>query len=124
MDERIESKEPPTRRIRTPGSETRRIDPGDLPDALGAERVDTTAEVRGSTPATLAAREELLRRLRSTGGRPGLEGATLRRQVSFTREDWEELERIADKLAETDGVNTTPGQVASALVHRLVAPRK
>lgn len=123
MTRRIKPKRPPTRRIRTPRAETRRIDPEELAEALGAERVDSATAVRGSTPAMLVAREELLRRLHSTGGRPGLKGTTLRRQVSFTQEDWEALERIAEKLAETDGVKTTPGQVASALVHRLVAHR-
>lgn len=117
-------KERKTRRVRASRAKTRRIDPESLARALGAERVVSAPGLRGSTPATLAARAELLHRLRSTGGRPALDGTTMRRQVSFTPEDWAELERIAEKLAETDGVKTTPGQVASALLHRALAERK
>jgi hypothetical protein len=72
----------------------------------------------------LAVRAELLGRLRSTGGRPGLRGATKRRQVSFVPADWRELERIAETIEEREGVKTTPGQVASALIHHALARGK
>ena len=120
--EGTETKRP--RKIRPSRAKTRRIDPQALAEALGAEVVASAPELESATPATLVARSELLHRLRSTGGRPGLEGATKRRQVTFTPEDWDELKRIADAIEEKEGVKTTPGQVASALVHRLLEARK
>lgn len=104
--------------------EPRRVDPRKLAEALGAEIVGSAPELRGSTPAMLTARAELLHRLRSTGGRPALQGATKRRQVSFRPEDWKELERIASALEEREGIKTTPGQVASALLHHALAGKR
>lgn len=113
-----------TRRIRPSKRRARRVDPSRLAQALGGEVVASAPNLRGSTPAMLAARAELFARLRSTGGRPGLAGATKRRQVSFTPKDWQELERIAETIEEREGVKTTPGQVASALIHNALAKRK
>ena len=44
--------------------------------------------------------------------------------MSFRPEDWEELEHIASPLEEREGIKTTPGQVASALLHHALAGKK
>ena len=107
------------RSIRHTGSRVRRVDPRDVAAALGAE-VDQQAAIKGSGLTTTALRQEVLSRLNSSGGRPGLEGASVRPKVPMTPEDWMALEQLARAFAEK-GVKATPSQVASAIIHRHVA---
>jgi len=67
----------------------------------------------------VAVRQELLSRLTSTGGRPGLKGTTRRQKIPLDDEDWSRLQKIAEALND-DEVRPTPGQVASVLLHRLL----
>ena len=69
--------------------------------------------------ALVAVRQELLSRLASTGGRPGLEGATRRQKIPLDDRDWKRLQKIAEALND-DEVRPTPGQVASVLLHRVL----
>lgn len=113
-----------TRRIALTGSTSRRVILGDAGTRrisvaiagkeLGAEPV-STAPIGSGSPLTFAAvREEVLRRLRSTGGRPGLEGVE-RKKIPLTHRDWEIVEQVADHIAEP-GFRPSPGQVASVLL--------
>jgi hypothetical protein len=61
-------------------------------------------------------RRESESRVRSTGGRPALEGATKIQKIPLKPEDWSRLEELADQLSR-QGVSATAGQVASVLVH-------
>jgi hypothetical protein len=57
-------------------------------------------------------------RLRSTGGRPRLEGTSEKRnKIPLFSEDWEKLEELAKYYRETEGINVSSGQIASALIH-------
>jgi hypothetical protein len=68
-------------------------------------------------PITLhALRRELETRIRSTGGRPALEGATKIQKIPLRPEDWSRLEELAARLSQ-QGVSATAGQVASVMVH-------
>jgi hypothetical protein len=94
------------------------ISKAEFAKALGAERVkDVDAVVGGSPPAIFALRQALYQRLRSTGGRPSLEGAGERKKIPLLEGDWEKLEEVA-KAAKTNGVQPTPAQVASMILHR------
>ncbi|MCO5169668.1 MAG: hypothetical protein M9894_25295 [Planctomycetes bacterium] len=89
------------------------MDPADVARALGAEpvgRVDARA-----IPSMDGLHRELAERLRSTGGRPALEGATRRQKIPLTDADWNELERLSERL------DATPGQIASVLLHQVLA---
>ncbi len=59
-----------------------------------------------------------MQNLRSTGGRPRLEGTGKKRnKVPIFTEDWEKLEELAEYYRETEGINVSSGQIASALIH-------
>jgi len=106
----------PLRRIRDKGPALRRVSHTEVARELGAE--DVGESPGPGSPITLSGLyRELAERLRSTGGRPSLEGATRRQKVPLSDEEWSKLERIAQALGQL-GSTTTPGQVASVLLHR------
>lgn len=87
-------------------------------DALGAEdSSEIVSAVKGSPPALLALRQALLERLRSRGGRQGLEGATRRQKIPLSEEDWEHLQKLAE-VNQREGVSATAEQVAGVLLHQ------
>jgi hypothetical protein len=101
------------KRLRDTGPGERRVEPADLAGALGAEPVGS-AEAR-PVFTVVGLHRELTERLRSTGGRPALEGATRRQKIPVTDADWDELERLSERL------RATPGQIASVLLHHVLA---
>lgn len=110
--------------IRHAGTAARSLDPGGVAKALGAEPPVSGDSVHGSPIALHALRLALERRVRSTGGRPALEGATKIQKIPLRPEDWSRLEALAKHLAR-QGVSATAGQVASVMVHsqlQLIAP--
>lgn len=95
-----------------------RVNAEDLAHALGATEV-TDAPSRGGSPVTwLALREETARRLRSTGGRPGLEGAEPRK-VTLPQDEWDMVRALADSISEP-GFRPSAGQVAGILLGRAI----
>ncbi len=58
-------------------------------------------------------------RLSSRGGRPTLEGAEVERVVRFLPEDWQKLQRIAEKFSES-GHSISPAQVASSILNQIL----
>jgi len=83
--------------------------------AIGAS---TVAPVRPAVTGpldVLALREEVGRRLRSTGGRPTDPAWGLSRQVPFKEVTWERLRSIADEVGRS-GPRVGPAQVAALLV--------
>jgi hypothetical protein len=86
--------------------------------ALGASRVEEIATSNTQGPlGLLALREELERRLRSSGGRPTDPEWNARRCVPFKVEIWAALAELAAKLS-TNNRRVTPAQVASLLLER------
>src|SRR5437660_615480 len=72
MTKRIKTTEATVRPIRDTSTCLPRIDPAQVQEALGAEASDEALE-RALSPVTLfAVREELVKRLQSSGGRPAL----------------------------------------------------
>jgi hypothetical protein len=108
------------RPIRHSGSRARRLDAKNVAKALGAEVDQQASVIKGSPLTTTALRQEVFSRLASSGGRPGLDGATIRPKVPMTPEDWSALERLARAFADK-GVKATPSQVASAIIHTHMA---
>jgi hypothetical protein len=97
----------------------RRVEPERVAEALGATIEITEAMTPQSPIALVAMRQELLSRLTSTGGRPGLAGATRRQKIPLDDADWARLQKIAEALNDEE-VKPTPGQVASVLLHRVL----
>lgn len=91
------------------------IDPSKVRQALGAE--DSTERLAEAlSPVTLfALREELMRRLQSSGGRPALVGTTRRAKIPLRDEEWQQLEDLASAIA-SPGFAPSAGQVASVLL--------
>lgn len=102
---RLQVAEPRTRR---------RITPHEIEMGLGAERVGTIPP-DGSPLSAYALRQELLRRLRSTGGRPGLDGTDMKAKVPMRRSRWEKLSELAEKV-ESENFRPTPAQLASVIL--------
>jgi len=113
MARRVELTGKTNRRIVLKDTVTRRVSPSDVGDRLGAEAVGAASAPR-SRFTFAAVRQEAFQRLKSTGGRPGLEGAE-RKKIPLTHRDWEIVERVADHIAEP-GFRPSPGQVASILL--------
>ncbi len=101
--------------IRHVGPAARSVRPEAIAKALGAEVV-SRENVHGAPISLHALRRELESRVRSTGGRPALEGATKIQKIPLKPEDWSRLEELANELSR-QGVSATAGQVASVMVH-------
>jgi hypothetical protein len=110
--------------IRHAGATARSVGPEMIAKALGADAIVSRETVHGAPISLHTLRRELESRVRSTGGRPALEGATRIQKIPLKPEDWSRLEELADQLSQ-QGVSATAGQVASVLVHsqlELLAP--
>jgi hypothetical protein len=115
MAKRIVSTRSGQTRIRDIGPGARRIDAAVIADALGAEDTGITVGREGSPVSSFEVRSELVNRLRSSGGRPALEGATRRVKIPVTERQWRELEELAASFTDL-GFAPSAGQVASVLI--------
>src|SRR2546427_2960933 len=102
--------------IRHVGAAFRSVGSDAIAKALGADEVVPRENAQGAPISLHALRRELETRVRSTGGRPALEGATKIQKIPLKPEDWSRLEKLADELSQ-QGISATAGQVASVLVH-------
>lgn len=102
--------------VRHAGTAARSVGPEAIAKALGAAAIVSRGNVQGAPISLHALRRELESRVRSTGGRPALEGATKIQKIPLKPEDWSRLEKLADELSR-QGVSATAGQVASVMVH-------
>ena len=102
--------------IRPKGATFRSVGPDTIAKALGADEV-VRENLHGAPISLHALRRALESRIRSTGGRPSLEGATKIQKIPLKPEDWSRLEELAARLSR-QGVSATAGQVASVMVHK------
>lgn len=102
---RLEIVEPRTRR---------RITPEEIKKGLGAEPV-ARVPPGGSPMSAYALRQDLFRRLRSTGGRPGLDGTDMKPKVPMRQSRWRKLEKLARQVEDV-GFHPTPAQLASVIL--------
>lgn len=89
--------------------------------SLGAEEMGIKIKVSNNLVSLFALRQNLIEQLCSKGGRPTIkERSTKRSKVPFYDNDWETLKDIAKYYKEKDNINTTPGQIASILIHNIL----
>src|ERR1700722_13626045 len=106
----------PARRIEVSGKPQRRIEPVEFIAALGAEPIGE-AHAPNLDPVSLAALgSELLKRLRSNGGRPALADATEICRVPLSSEDVKTLEGLVAQLETSSGTKPSIGQLVSVIV--------
>jgi hypothetical protein len=115
MAKRIVATDSGQKRIRDTSPGVRRVDPAVVAEALGAEETGITPGQRGSPVSSFQVRSELVNRLRSSGGRPALEGATRRVKIPVTESQWQELEELAASFTDL-GFVPSAGQIASVLI--------
>jgi len=103
--------------IKDVGPTKRRIDPKIVAAALGAEATRAEIDPAQGPISLFSLRQFMVSRLRSTGGRPRLEGTqTKRNKIPVFNDDWKKIEEFAGHYRK-DGVNVSSGQIASALIH-------
>jgi hypothetical protein len=106
------------RRIEVTDRPARRIEPEAFAAALGAEPVGE-GHSPNLDPLSLAALgNDLIKRLRSSGGRPALADATEICRVPLSAEDVKALEGIVAHLEASSGAKPSVGQVVSVIVRR------
>ena len=115
MAKKVVATDSPSKRIRDTGAAASRVDPSAVAAALGAEDVSITVDEGRNPISLLLLRTEIADRLRSSGGRPALEGATRRVKIPLTERQWQELEELAASFSDL-GFVPSAGQVASALL--------
>ncbi|MEX2120530.1 MAG: hypothetical protein WD847_13130 [Pirellulales bacterium] len=92
-----------------------RIEPSEVASVLGAEPSGVTFPVGGGPLSALQVRQELLKRLHSSGGRPSLSDTSRRVKIPLSHKQWQELEDIAAEVA-SPGFSPSAGQIASVLI--------
>jgi len=101
-------------RIRNVGNREPVVDSQTVADALGG-KLERQVPRTGS-PITLSlVREELARTLKSTGGRPTIEGTDRRFKIPLSDAQLRALEEVATEVS-SPGFSPSPGQIASVLV--------
>ena len=118
VSRRIVLTDEPKRRVLLTDPTKRRVNVADLAAALGASDVSSAPAAGGSPVSWFAAREEVAKRLRSTGGRPGLPDAEPRK-VTLTDEEWDMAKQLAGNMAEP-GFRPSVGQVAGVLLGQAI----
>lgn len=115
MTKRIRPSEPVLEKVRDSGAASRRVEPDKVAASLGAEASATQLEEVFAPITLFALREELVNRLQSSGGRPGLSGTTRRAKIPLCDKEWLELEELAAAIS-APGFAPSAGQVASVLL--------
>lgn len=118
MAEKIRVKGSTQKPIKVVGPTQKRVDPDFVANTLGAKKIGIKIDTRQGPVSLFSLRQFLINRLRSSGGRPALVGTAKRRnKIPLFVEDWAKLEKIAKYYKEKEGINVSPGQIASALIH-------
>lgn len=111
----------PAARIEISGNRQRRIEAESIVAALGAEEIQLPCVAALDQIGVAALGTELVRRLRSSGGRPALVDATEICRVPMSTSDLRAIERITDEIAAATGTKPSAGQVISVLIHQYLA---
>lgn len=113
------------RMIKDKGTTKRRISHKAIAKALGAEDAKIEMDERQGPISLLSLRQFLVGRLRSTGGRPKLQGTGKKRnKIPLFDEDEKKLEAIAKYFRKSKKINVSSGQIASALIHKGISKIK
>ncbi|HOO76716.1 MAG TPA: hypothetical protein PLZ86_03740 [bacterium] len=68
-------------------------------------------------------KDELLHKLRSSGGRPTIPEWDVIRKIRFSEESWKKLEKVSDEWSKS-GQTVSPGQVASVFLQACLSRSK
>jgi hypothetical protein len=96
----------------------RRAGTDGLATALGAAEATPMPRAADTPLGFVALREEVMRALRSAGGRPGLPD-TERRKIPVTETAWLAVSQAAERMA-APGFHPSPAQVASVILELAV----
>jgi hypothetical protein len=107
----------PMERLLDTGKPMRRVSQEEFAAALGAEPIRVPIEHGLDLIGLGTLGTELIRRLRSTGGRPALAEATERCKVSLSPADISDLESIIGVIEQQTGTKPALGQVAGVIIH-------
>ena len=102
--------------IESTGRDLPRVEPAEFAAALGAEPCGERHSAHLDLISLGELGNELIRRLRSTGGRPSLEGATERCKVPLSPGDIADLEQIINAIEAKTGTRPALGQIASVIL--------
>ena len=106
------------KRIKNTGKGQRRIDINDAAKALGGEKAGVKVNTRQGPVSLFSLRQFLITHLRSSGGRPALAGTTKeRKKIPLFKEDWDKIKIITEYYKKKEGINVSPAQIVSALIH-------
>ena len=122
MAKKIRMSEPTLPSVRDTSTPLPRLDAKDIQRALGGDATGQRLEELLAPITLLAVREELSRRLQSTGGRPALSGVTRRVKVPLRDEEWRRLQQIACAMSH-EGRTPSAGQVASTILTTILTSR-
>jgi hypothetical protein len=115
MAKRIRLTEPVGKVIRDTSAPLPRVAPATVEAALGAEPSAQKLEEVLAPITLFAVRSELLGRLQSSGGRPGLSGTSRRAKIPLSDSEWADLEELAVAVSGPD-FHPSAGQIASVLL--------
>ena len=104
------------KRVRVVDRPQRRIEPSELAAALGAEPCGERFSGQLDPISLAEIGNELLKRRRSTGGRPSLADATERCKVPLSKEDVAALEEIVAAIERATGSKPALGEIASVII--------
>jgi hypothetical protein len=93
-----------------------RIEPAEFAAALGAEPCPDPVADNADLISLAALGNDLIKRLRSTGGRPSLTDASERCKVPLSPEDIAALGQIIEEIEKNTGTRPSLGQIASVIV--------
>lgn len=96
----------------------RRIGVAGMADALGAAETVPIHAGPDTPLGFVALRKEVAKALRSTGGRPGLDG-TVRRKIPVTEKAWKVVSEAAEQMSDAS-FHPSPAQVASVMLELAV----
>ncbi len=111
-----------TKTIKDTTKNQKRISHRLIADTLGAKEIGIKIDPKRNPISLFTLRKFILKRLISTGGRPKLRGATKERnKIPLIEGDWQKLESIAENYKKKDGINVSPGQIGSSLIHSILS---
>jgi hypothetical protein len=115
VTKKIQPSEGTLKRIRDTSPTLPRIEATHVQEELGAEATDKALQKPPAPISLFALREEIVKRLQSSGGRPALEGVTRRAKIPLSDQEWFQLEELAAAIS-SPGFAPSAGQVASVLL--------
>jgi hypothetical protein len=118
----IKEKDKMAKSIKDTSKIQRKISTEFIGKTLGAKKIEIKIDTRKSPISLFELRQFFIERLYSSGGRPKLEGrAKKRNKIPLLEDDWNKLKSIAEYYKKKDGINVSPGQIASAILHSFIS---